>query len=260
MNLEYIKKLIKTNRSGKVIKLMIDNVYNWSIHDFQTICKIFSDVYRLKKDWRLFLFIEKYFSKIHIKGIEIKHANKTKYSIEYWLHNMTNKYELYNNISTYHMRKCIRNKYSIFKHCINNININLIILEHILDIAIFAINDKVLKYMYSAKHINMFNKILQMKINRNITFCGYRYQNQNQNIKILLSKEMNTCYDTYNMFTTSKINYIYKSTYNYHYRKCDRDEFWNLIIYFLSDNIKNRIPILYKRVLYIHEKIKKIKI
>lgn len=40
MNREYIKKLFKNGRIGKIIKLMSDNVFNWSIDDFEHMLRL----------------------------------------------------------------------------------------------------------------------------------------------------------------------------------------------------------------------------
>lgn len=43
MNREYIDKLVKCKRVGKLIKLCNDNLYKWSVNDYRYLCKVCID-------------------------------------------------------------------------------------------------------------------------------------------------------------------------------------------------------------------------
>lgn len=54
MNTIYINKLFRLSRIGKIIKLMDNNIHNWSINDFEYILNIS----RHKKYFRIFYYVE----------------------------------------------------------------------------------------------------------------------------------------------------------------------------------------------------------
>lgn len=80
MNINYVIKLYKTNRYGKLIKLIEDNIYNWSIDDYSECYKICKMNYVLYKYFVL-LFSRK--NIINVSHFRIHFRKKNYYSYTY---------------------------------------------------------------------------------------------------------------------------------------------------------------------------------
>lgn len=62
MNVEYVEELLKKNKIGKIIKLMNDNIYNWSASDYEKI-------FRINKDKINHIHLSLYFWYVHNTNI-----------------------------------------------------------------------------------------------------------------------------------------------------------------------------------------------
>lgn len=262
MNKQYIRKLIKTNRTGKLIKLIIDNVHNWSVHDFETIYKnvYICNIHNIPtsiKNWRLLFFIKRYFAKEYQK--ELKETNRNYYDfkiIESWMYLIPEEFDIYMLIRATSCYKHI----SIVKYIINNKNISMIGFKSLLIIKFLTMNIKVLKYMFIPKHINMFNILLQERFGKtNLSdIRPFSHSKLNENIAELLSEKNNTCYNTSKLLDDVSINGVNQEIKRLsecekitEYKRLKLFQYKELLIYLKSDDIKNRIPELYERVIKI---------
>lgn len=170
MNSKYIKKLLNCNRSGKVIKLMTDNVYNWSIDDYEKILKICTQYcYGYKKHWRVYYYIIIHIKK-YKKDIITEHSyyKKINRTIDYWLYIISKMSEL--NFSLY--ENCI-NVIGVVKFCLNNTKFSSNIYCTIQKIlrydgngyGIYNILISVVNYIFRPRNINIYFKDFQKVLN-----------------------------------------------------------------------------------------------
>lgn len=87
-NSEYIQKLIKCKRIGKIIKLIEDNLYNWSNDNYESIFRCLVND-ELKRDEMISYYLFLNFIKmknINFKNIYIKHLNSYVKRVNSLLH------------------------------------------------------------------------------------------------------------------------------------------------------------------------------
>lgn len=128
MNTDYIDKLIKCGRDGLLIKLMKDNVHNWSLNDYgyifnqienkkHLLCYTFTHLSTLRKDIEILIkksIYEKAPKHYEMMEILLLPIKSEEWYIEKCMNGISNKSMLYN-------LKCLMNlgKHDMMEHFLN---------------------------------------------------------------------------------------------------------------------------------------------
>lgn len=199
MNYEYIKYLVKKNRSGKIIKLLESNIHNWSLKD---IFYIFTISKNLSYNYHVFYFMIETIYKCHninflydyssysnyIRTLFVDSLDDGYYDIMKYLskekHDDFNFY--FTNISSDNLERVNIYKYLI-KHYTYGLEINYF--SHICS----NNNNKQFMEFYMSPYIRNISKSIKGTIMKN-GFSNSVFSGNDETVKFLTSQYM---YDIY---------------------------------------------------------------